>query len=559
MAPLQLPPELWAHIFSLLQPRDLVSVVLVCRHWAAIARLPAFWAKVRVNKRKLVKEGFHQFFSLPRYGRVRSLDYSRAWIGRQQWREILAQVVNCAEVEELDLSQARLDDVGPELVASALARVSAVRLCGVQGLDLPYLLRAVSAAPGSRLRHLVMEELCQLTNVTLHQMEPMELARTLSTLSSVELGEASLLTIEQLEALLDYSSHTGTKVGANLSTEEAMVSLPRLLPRLARATVQVGSSWHEAPWLWHTLLAALGHPRATLARLDLEAVSVSLAGVSGSLLAAGLARLRALRLSGLHLTPDQWSALLRALPHGPLSSLSLRMVGLTGVPTDLLVAGLQRLSSLTLQFAALSPAQWRALLPCLAQSASLRCLALGQVDLSWLPPDLLPPLARRLHSLDLSDSRLPAAALEALLTSLPGAGLRFLGLSGLDCRQVPREGLARGLVAIHRVGLRKARLGEEQLRALLTCSLGPSRLRRLDLSGVNLSSVPGDILALAVSRLQEADLACTWLTRAQLHLLVEQVCRFTRLEHLRLQAATVALLSREMRQRLEGEMYLSVF
>ena len=39
-------------------------------------------------------------------------------------------------------------------------------------------------------------------------------------------------------------------------------------------------------------------------------------------------------------------------------------------------------------------------------------------------------------------------------------------------------------------------MGEEQVRALLSCCLGPCRLRQIDLSCVNLSSVPGDLLAL---------------------------------------------------------------
>lgn len=64
---------------------------------------------------------------------------------------------------------------------------------------------------------------------------------------------------------------------------------------------------------------------------------------------------------------------------------------------------------------------------------------------------------------------------------------------------------------------------------------------------------------MAISRLREADLACTWLTKTQLSVLVAQVCRFTKLEHLRLQAATAALLTREMRGELEEQLYLSVF
>ena len=66
---------------------------------------------------------------------------------------------------------------------------------------------------------------------------------------------------------------------------------------------------------------------------------------------------------------------------------------------------------------------------------------------------------------------------------------RSLGLAGLDCRQVSKDSLARGIVTLNRsadrfisckfcsfrVVLKKSRLGEEQLRTLLSCTLGPSR------------------------------------------------------------------------------------
>ena len=116
-----------------------------------------------------------------------------------------------------------------------------------------------------------------------------------------------------------------------------------------------------------------------------------------------------------------------------------------------------------------------------------------------------------------------------------------MGLAGQDLREVGRDCLALGLVSLERsvyekiilrrlqfcnsivsrrVGLKKARLGDEQLRALLSCSLGrtrflprssffilyfarydrvPQRLRQIDLSGVNLSAVPSDLLALVDS------------------------------------------------------------
>jgi len=536
--PQALPPEIWLRIFSLLQARELTSVVGVCRFWASVASLPHLWAKVRLSKRKLLMEGFHHLFSVPRFSSLRTLDYSRAWLKHQGWREVLEQVIMCGQVHHLDLSQAKLHDVGTELVAEAVSRVTRVTLSNVQGLDLPHLiLRACS--PSSRLRHLTLEEVNLPGNTGLEGVEAGVLARALATLHTIELAEASLLSRDQLAVLLDTCSRSGTKVSGVVSTEEEPL-LPRLLPYMDRATVQVGSSWHLSPHLWTSLLSPLSLPSSRLSHLDLEGVSLSLAGVEPRLL-AHLSSLSSLRLSGLHLSPPQWSSLLLSLPPSTLTT------------------GLSRLSSLSLQFAALSPHQWEALLPSLSSSPTLHSLALVQVDLSPLPPHLLPPLVRRLEHLDLSDSRLSPLHLQPLLAAVPSSNLRCLGLAGQDLAQVGREVLARGVASLHRVVLRKAKLGEEQVRALLSCCLGPCRLRQIDLSCVNLSSIPGDLLALAVSRLREADLTCTWLTRAQLAAMVDQVCRYTRLEHLRLQAATVALLTREMRRRLEGELYLSVF
>merc|ERR1712013_934104 len=83
-------------------------------------------------------------------------------------------------------------------------------------------------------------------NTSLRDEDPIVLANKLSCPSSLELAETDLLTGEQMAVLLDCSSRTGTKVGGYLSTEEDE-GLIRLLPRMHRANVMVGSSWQSAP------------------------------------------------------------------------------------------------------------------------------------------------------------------------------------------------------------------------------------------------------------------------------------------------------------------------
>merc|ERR1719239_1398755 len=186
-----------------------------------------------------------------------------------------------------------------------------------------------------------------------------------------------------------------------------------------RANVMVGSSWQSAPLQWTALFSSLSLPSSRLKHLELEAVNASLVGVDPSLLSCSFSRLSSLRLSGLQLSPQQWTAILQEVPSSSLESLSLRMVGLASLPPSLLASSLPSLSSLSLHFAALSNDQWEALLPALGSSPSLRSLSLCQVDLTSLPPCLLYHLMDHLLHLDLSDSRLPANLLQPLLASLP--------------------------------------------------------------------------------------------------------------------------------------------
>ena len=125
--------------------------------------------------------------------------------------------------------------------------------------------------------------------------------------------------------------------------------------------------------------------------------------------------------------------------------------------------------------------------------------------------------------------------------------------------QVSSEILAKAVVSLVKVNLRKTKLTTKQCTALFATNLGPTKLRDLDLSNVNLSGVDGDLLSMSITRLRDVDLTCTWLTKNQVARFVQQVTKFTRLEYLKLQSATASLLTPEMKQNIQQNMRILIF
>ena len=380
----------------------------------------------------------------------------------------------------------------------------------------------------------------------------------------VELND-SLVTGEQLRGLVEAAATSGTRLAANIVCENihhTPLHLATAFSRLYKTYFYLEDYSGVTEQAWSSVLRA-SRSAGSLEELSIDGLAVRMEGVEPDLLASSLSCLSCLKLSGVQLTPTQWTALLKRLGPGlsnQMTELTLRMVNLTCVPVSVLAPALAARPRLALEFAALSDDQWVALLmECAAAKPTL--LRIVQCGLpAELPASLLAGAVAACRAVDLSASALQPRHTEAVLEGIPGSRTTEATLQGLDLSGVPGATLARAATHLTRLNLRKTRLDTPQVTALLAANLANrSRLRCLDLSGVNLSPVPADLLALSVSRLREADLCLTWLTRDQAAGLATQITRYTRLEHLRLQSATVSLLSPDMKRIIDKNMKLVVY
>ena len=554
-----LPPELWLHIFRQLAVADLSSARLVCTAWwRLLDSAPHLWIGVRVNKRKLQLSGRLPAALLagPQL-RHAVLDLSRAWLGPAQWTALLTQLTLCPPIHSLSVAEADMAEVEPALLTAALSNARTVVAASLHNLDWDPVFRGLAASPTLQSIDL-SENFLPLVPVPLF-------VATLARLQQVELND-SLVTGEQLRGLVEAVATSGTRLAANIVCENihhTPLHLVTAFSRLYKTYFYLEDYSEVTEQAWSSVLRASRSAGSILEELSIDGLAVRMEGVEPELLASSLSSLSCLKLSGVQLTPSQWTALLNRLRPGQtkqMTELTLRMVNLTCVPVSVLAPALAARPRLALEFAALSDDQWVALLVecAAAKPALLRIVQCGLP--AELPASLLAGAVAACQAVDLSASALQPRHTEAVLEGIPGSRTTDATLQGLDLSGVPGATLARAATHLTRLNLRKTRLDTPQVTALLAANLANrSRLRCLDLSGVNLSPVPADLLALSVSRLREADLCLTWLTRDQVAGLATQITRYTRLEHLRLQSASVSLLSPDMKRNIDKNMKLVVY
>ena len=164
------------------------------------------------------------------------------------------------------------------------------------------------------------------------------------------------------------------------------------------------------------------------------------------------------------------------------------------------------------------------------QDLQLRRLDLTKTDLSSICAEELGEAVARLPEVNLTSTCLTDLQLEVLLGRITRAGdlqprLRRLDISKLCLSSVSASLLSR-LVGLEEINLLRTELTEVQLTAVLTALLeckAPLALIKLNLTRNDLSSLPADLLSMALVRLQEVTIFQTSLRTEQVNSLSEAV------------------------------------
>eukprot|EP00092_Neocalanus_flemingeri_P013785 GFUD01014868.1.p1 GENE.GFUD01014868.1~~GFUD01014868.1.p1 ORF type:complete len:403 (+),score=69.42 GFUD01014868.1:1-1209(+) len=385
--------------------------------------------------------------------------------------------------------------------------------------------------------------------------------KTLSRLNKVQLND-SLVTGEQLRGLLEKTRKTSTKVAANLVCEnitQIPLHLTTAFSKLYKTYLYLEDYTDFTPALWKSVLTSI-NTSENMEDLTIDGISINLVDVEENLLADSLCKLSSLKLSGVELTHGQWKKFFEKLATSKLSDLSLRMVNLSSIPSQILANALSLRTKLSLEYAVLSTNQWTEVLQSCGKSQSLEQVRFAHVNLSEVPVSLISQVINLTKSADISGTGLTSSQVSHILKNLTlSTTLKEVNLQGIDLSQVSSEILAKAAVSLMKVSLRKTKLTPQQCTALFATNLGPTKLRDLDLSNVNLSAVDGDVLAMSITRLRDIDLTYTWMTKDQVSKFVQQIMKFTRLEYLKLQSATASLLTPEMKLNMQRNMRILIF
>jgi len=122
---------------------------------------------------------------------------------------------------------------------------------------------------------------------------------------------------------------------------------------------------------------------------------------------------------------------------------------------------------------------------------------------------------RKITQIDFSKWNLKREEWERLLKGIPGSPLKNANFSCNNLTQVSADLLASAVSSLQNVNLSSTHLTTDQCVALLRSSLSSATLAKINLRGVNLSQVPAELLASSITRLQDVDLSYTDLTTDQ--------------------------------------------
>ena len=117
-----LPPEMLEKVFSYLAPRDLKTVMLVCKTWNNTGGLPALWSWVKVKLNAQSEDNFLEIINLKRLQCARELEIDIAP------PKLLRAVLQHPGLKKITAGYIEDWEVEPDLIAQVFAKMEEIKI-----------------------------------------------------------------------------------------------------------------------------------------------------------------------------------------------------------------------------------------------------------------------------------------------------------------------------------------------------------------------------------------------------------------------------------------------
>ena len=122
-----LPPELWVQVMKHVPPKALCNVLLTSKHMNALASPQELWAGVKLNKKKVKRDGLIEVFTINRFENIKELDFSHSGATSERKVNLLKELPQ-TPLEQVNFSGNRMSGVPAEVLAEGVAHLKAVDL-----------------------------------------------------------------------------------------------------------------------------------------------------------------------------------------------------------------------------------------------------------------------------------------------------------------------------------------------------------------------------------------------------------------------------------------------
>jgi len=411
-----LPMEMLERVFMFLPPKDLKTVMLVCKRWNEVASVPKLWTWVVFK---------------PGHSPHHDYDYTRRY-GRGNGQDVGTDVELCLKM-------------------ISLPRLQAVREIQLHGSDYgikltePLLLKAQSH-PG--LKKLVIHE-CDVRTIG-----PKLLASFFSKMEEVDISDIKMSFV-QSEAFYSVFEKTGKiKILSWQDKSYRTRDLSKICliatKKVEKLTLKLELSLY---WL-QELFKALQEEDTSVKSLSIDSCS-RVNQIGPVLMSEAVARLEEADLEGWNLTIAQWTGICNAIKSGSkLKKLLVPRNNLGEVECTVFSGILQHLVELDLESTSLRAVQSEAIMLSVAASpGKLKKLILQGNDLEQVDATVIARAVTKIESLNIAQTELSSKQAEEIFKAIaPSPGvLKNLNMDSNDLKEVDPKVMADAVNKLEKV------------------------------------------------------------------------------------------------------------